>query len=192
MRIHDPNLALALLDEAQSNYSWVGALEPAYTAARAKHPKWPTWAQIVAKNETDEPAPSLEAFIRSLPLPMDRLAAVESLTLDGDREVYGWLMPYWWDLGDHFVIRDLRGIGICAALTYLSLGQGLVDGCSLKPLLDLKHLRKLSVCALTDLRDIECLTRLPALTQLEVVNVRASDQRAAWETVIAKVGSGTK
>ena len=192
MHIPDPNLALALLDEAQTDYSWVGALEPAYEAARRKHPKWPTWDKVVAANEADEPAPSLEAFIRGLPLPMDRIAAISSMTLDGDREVYGWLMPFWWDFGDHFVIRDLRGIGACSALTYLSLGQGVVEGCSLKPLLDLKHLQRLSVCALMGMRDVACLTRLPALTRLEVVNVGSSDQRADWEAVIAKIAARTK
>ncbi len=106
------------------------------------------------------------------------LAGVTDLTLDGDRVIYGAIWNYWWDLGDHFVIRDLSGLEACPNLGKLHLGQGLVDGASLGPLLRLPALRDLALCHTGAFRDLEVLGQLK-LERIWATNVPVSDQRWA-------------
>jgi hypothetical protein len=185
VHVADPGLQLALIDEVQrrrAGYSWVQSYRASYEALAPEKP----WAEL-EHNDFDHVV-ELERLLGAIELAPADLLAITSLTLDGDRDLYGWVYPNWWDDGDHFVIRDLTGIEQCAALEYLLLGQGLVVGASLAPLARLAHLRELHACALSGLRDIEALLDLRALGRLSVVNVASSPQRAIWGDVLAELG----
>lgn len=180
--IPDKNLWLALLDQVQGNRYWIPTIEAKYEEARKTNSRWPRWSEIAEAD--DEPSPALEEFLLSQELRLERLRGVKSLTLDGDRNLYEWVFPNWWDLGDHFVIRDLSGIQNCEQLEYLLLGQGVVEACGLGPLRELKQLRELHLCALCGHTDIDAVLDLPNLRRLDVVNIASSAQRADWESVV--------
>ena len=190
--IPDKNLRLALLDEIQADYDWVEQHETGYRAARAEHEGeegWPTWETPEAGDEY-EAHTGLEEYLLSLPLPEEALAEIEDLTLDGDRSVYGWIFPDWWNFGDHFVIRSFEGIACCSSLQSLSFGAGLDEGCSLRPLASLPQLRRIAVSASDDYREIEALLELPQLTKLEVINLGScTSTRGTWQRVIDAVAS---
>jgi hypothetical protein len=184
----DKNFQLAVLDELRGNDEWLEEVEEEYLAEKAKHADWPTWDEI-EENEFEE-LPGLMDFFVGLPLPADQLAGIESLVLDGDREVYSWIFPNWHDTDDYFVIADLSGIEQCAALEELDLGQGMVQGCSLRPLAKLQKLRKLSFCATGNHKDVEALLDSPSLRELSVFN---DDQNHAdwptWKAVAEKLAA---
>jgi hypothetical protein len=185
MLLRDPKLRLALIDEVYSDRSdadsWVSAYRRQYEALSPPR----SWSEL--EENDGEHVPELEQLLAALPLTADDLSDIEHLTLDGDRDLYGWVYPSWWDFGDHFTIHDLSGLEQCASLEYLSLGQGLVEGASLAPLSGLSGLTRLSACALCNLRDVSALLEIPSLRTLEVVNVATSDQRSEWERVIAQL-----
>lgn len=183
-RFADPKLQLAMIDEVyrrREGYDWVAGYRGRYEATGPAR----SWEDL----EAGEPvhAPELEAVLAALPIDDDDLLGVDRLTLDGDRDLYAWVFPDWWDAGDHFTIRDLSGIERCARLEYLLLGQGLVAGASLAPLTHLPCLAELHLCALGGHRELDALVGIPALRTLDVVNVATSDDRAAWEDVIARL-----
>ena len=183
--IADANLRLALLDELRDDPDWVEDLEEAYEQARQAHPDWRSWEEL--SEDTYEPNPDLEAFVRALPLEVDKLGTLTSLTLDGDRDVYAWLGgETWYEDEELFVTRDLTGLERCEALEYLNIGQGLHQGCSLRPLRGMTKLRELWLCALGGYRDIETLLELPALEKIEIGNVATSDERETWKRVLAQ------
>lgn len=187
MKLADPSLHLALLDEIQPAYTWVGAMRDAYEVARTDHPEWLSWAAM--HEDEDAPKPSLEAFLLTSDVPDEALAGVTRLTLDNDREVYEYLHPSWWQDGDHFVIRDLSGLECCTALTYLHLGQGVTEGCSLRPLASLTGLTELWVCASSHHTDVKALLGLPQLRKLELANCQHDDERALWKPVVDAVAA---
>ncbi len=175
----DPNLRLALIDEThrhRDGSSWISTL-------RERFPQLP-WSAL-EHNDCDH-VPELERLLGELELSPDALARITSLTLDGDRDLYSWVYPNWWDVGDHFTIHDLAGIEQCVAVDYLLLGQGLVAGASLAPLAKLPALRELHLCALCDYRDLEALLEIPRLAKLDVVNVGSN---AAWRALIAQLSA---
>jgi hypothetical protein len=179
-RFADPNLQLAMIDEVQrrrSSYSWVESLRERYEALAPAKP----WSEL--QHNDCEHVPELQALAAAIEIEVADVAAIDRLTLDGDRDLYMWAYPSWWDFGDHFEIHDLTGIEQCAALDYLLLGQGLVDGASLAPLAALPRLRELHLCALCGHRDLEALLAIPSLRTLDVVNVTSSPQRGAWQAL---------
>ncbi len=181
----DKNLQLALLDEIQDKYDWVEEMSEEYERMRPNNPKWVPWTTI---EEGDlESYSSLEQFLLTLQLKNEKLLEIDRLTLDGDRDVYQWIYANWWDLGDHFVIRNLNGIEKCQSITYLHLGQGLVEGCSLLPLKALPKLSELWICESGRYRDIDALLHLPKLEKINVSNWESSDNRHIWEQVIENV-----
>jgi hypothetical protein len=184
-RWFDDALRLALLDEVFSHTDRdFDEFEAAYRR-RAKGKRAPSWDSIA---EQSEPRHNklLEQLLLEQPISAKDLGAIDSLTLDGDRDVYAYVFPFWWDCGDAFTIRDLRDLARCTALTKVSLGQGLVEGCSLAPLEDLPVLRELSMCTSGDYKDIESLVDLPSLQQIEVVNL-ANDKSGLWKPTIEKL-----
>lgn len=184
VRFPDPKLQLAMIDEVQrrrGEYAWVAGLREAYEATSPAT----SWDQFETNHF--EHAPELEAFLARLPVTLADLEAIDHLTLDGDRDLYGWVYPSWWEFGDHFVIRDLSGLEQCTRLRYLLLGQGVVEGASLTPVARIPRLVELHVCALCHLRDVPALLDAPSLRRLDVVNVTTSDDREAWTSVIAEL-----
>jgi hypothetical protein len=185
VRLRDPNLHLALVDEVQrirTDYSWVEpVLRERYEALGSSK----SWSEL-ATNLCDH-VPELEQLAASIELSAEELATIEGLTLDGDRDLYSWVYPSWWDFGDHFTIHDLSGIEHCTALDYLLLGQGLVEGASLAPLASLPRLRELHACARCGHRDLEAVLEIRALAKLDVVNIATSSDRARWQAVIAEL-----
>lgn len=183
--IADDNLRLALIDEVSTtrvgDYYWLASLREPYTAHRATA-GGPGWDDLMARHGIDR-LPELEAFLRTLPLPAEELAAVDHLCLDGDREVYT-VHPGWWHFGDHFTMTSLDGIGHCAALTHLDLGQGMFDGCSLAPLTGLPALRRLRLCALDGYTDIDTLHTLASLRQLDIANAGTGRTAPVWAPVL--------
>ena len=182
VRVADPKLQLALIDEVQRrrhDYYWVARFRDAYEALAPTTP----WAEL-EDNDCDHIV-ELEQLLAAIELEAGDLGAITRLTLDGDRDLYSWVFPNWWDFGDHFTIHDLSGLEHCTALEYLSLGQGLVQGASLSPLTELEHLSELHACALCGLRDLHALLELPALRKLSIVNVASSRERAGWDGVLA-------
>ena len=180
----DPKLHLAMLDEVmrrRAGYSWVATLRDRYEALQ------PTVAWSDLESGDPEHASELEQLLASLEIELDEVAQLTRLTLDGDRDLYAWVYPSWWDFGDHFEIHDLSGIEQCTALEYLLLGQGLVSGASLAPLARLPRMRELLLCARCDYRDLEALLEIPSLAKLYVVNVATSKQRSGWETLVAEL-----
>lgn len=190
--IVDKNLRLALLDEIQDDYDWVEEHEAGYRAAQAQHAGeegWPTWETLEAGDDY-EAHTGLEEYLLALPLPEASLAEIEGLTLDGDRSVYGWIFPDWWNFGDHFVIRSFEGIACCSGLQTLRLGAGLDEGCSLRPLAALQQLRRIAISASDDYREIEALLDVPQLTELEVINLgTCTSTRGTWKQVIDAVAA---
>jgi len=184
MRFADPKLQLAMIDEVHRRrgaYSWVVGERASYQATGPGT----TWTEL-EDNQCDH-APELEAFLARLPIAQADLDGIEHLTLDGDRDLYGWVYPSWWDFGDHFAIHDLDGIEACTRLKYLLLGQGLVEGASLKPVSRLPRLVELHLCARCHLRDISSLLDLTSLRTLDVVNVATSEERDTWEPLITEL-----
>ncbi|GAA3284597.1 hypothetical protein Dvina_18795 [Dactylosporangium vinaceum] len=96
------------------------------------------------------------------------------------------LYPGWWHFGGHFSIADLDGLGHCTALTDLNLNS-MVAPCSLAPLATLTSLRRLVVDAIDDHRDLETLTNLPALTELEIVNFARTNDHERWPGIIGEL-----
>lgn len=188
VELADPNLRLALLDEVYTarvgDYYWLSSLRDEYVAYQVAA-GGPEWDELHQRLGVD-PVPELERFLLTLPLTADDLANVADLRLDGDREIYT-LYPGWWHFGDHFTIASLDGIGHCAALTDLDLGQGMAERCSLTPLAELPGLDRLSLCALGRHRDLDVLSSLPALTELTVFNVATAEEREAWGDVIGRL-----
>ncbi len=183
----DKNLQLALLDEIQESYDWVEAMSEEYESARLNKPAWEPWTTI----EDGEPElhHSLEQFLLTLPLPDDKLLKIDRLTLDGDRDIYQWIYPDWWNFGDHFVIRNLSGIEKCQSITYLHLGQGLVEGCSLRPLKALPQLSELRISATGRYTDIDVLLDLPNLGKIELSNWETSDSddKQIWKHIMETI-----
>lgn len=165
----------------RSEYAWVAGHRAGYEASSPTM----TWSDLEA-NMGDHAA-ELEKYLGELPITYDDLQRVDSLALDGDRDLYGWVYPSWWDFGDHFAIHDLDGLEECTRLRYLLLGQGLVEGASLKPVSQLPRLHELHLCARCQLRDIPSLLDSPSLRTLDVVNVETSDQRVAWLSTIEEL-----
>lgn len=181
----DANLRLALIDEVYAakgdDEDWL-ELAP-LKAVYEKHRRamgGPPWDERL-EGETLNSA--LQAAVLELPIRASELDTLDSLTLDGDREVYA-IWPQWWKFGRHFVIRDLRGIEICRNLESLTLGQGMVEGVSLEPLRRLPKLRKLSLCGTGQYRDVEVLGELE-LDELDASTVPKDDK--AWQTALRKV-----
>jgi hypothetical protein len=175
--VTDPNLRLALIDEVyrhRDGSSWVSALRE----------RFPRIGEL--EHDDNEHVPELEQLLATLELSQDALARITSLTLDGDRDLYSWVYPNWWDFGDHFAIHDLAGIEQCVALDYLLLGQGLVSHASLAPLAKLPALRELHLCALCDYRDLDALLAIETLAKLDVVNVGSN---AAWRALLAQLSA---
>ena len=178
----DKNLRLALVDEVYCNkhgYDWlaeVPELRDRYETTRHAETE-PAWSDLGVEPTH---APTLEVLVLGLAVTAADLAGVTDLTLDGDRVIYGAIWNYWWDLGDHFVIRDLSGLEACPKLGKLHLGQGLVDGASLGPLLRLPALRDLALCHTGAFRDLEVLGQLK-LERIWATNVPAGDRRWADE-----------
>lgn len=184
MRFPDPKLQLAVIDEVyrrRTQYAWVADQRAAYEATSPATP----WTQLEGNHS--EHAPELEAFLARLPVSRADLETIDHLTLDGDRDLYGWVYPSWWELGDHFVIRDLTGLEQCMRLRYLLLGQGVVEGASLKPVARIPRLHELHLCALCRLRDLPALLDSASLRKLDIVNVETSVDRDAWTAVIAEL-----
>lgn len=182
IEIPDRNLRLALIDEVErrraDNYWWVGPVLGAAYEQRSG-----TAWDVVSKRTNDEPMPLIETLVLERPLDDEGLRTITSLTLDGDRDVYAWGYPYWWDLAPaHYEIHDLRGIEGCADVMYLSLGQGLVEGCSLAPLRALPALEHLALCTTGSYTDLDALLELPALKRLEVFNLRLTKE-SAWSRI---------
>lgn len=170
-----------MLDEVHRRrgaYAWVAGMRAAYEATAPAM----SWAAL-EENECEHAA-ELEAFLAGLPLRTADLETIEHLTLDGDRDLYGWVYPSWWDFGDHFAIHDLTGIEACSKLRYLLLGQGLVEGASLAPVARLPRLTELHLCARCHLGDISSLLDAASLRTLDVVNVATSDEQDTWRSVI--------
>jgi hypothetical protein len=186
VELADRNLQLAMIDEVyrrRSDYYWVAQYRERYEALGPRL----AWSEL--EHNESEHVVELEQLLATLAIEPAELAAITSLTLDGDRDLYAWVYPNWWDFGDHFQIRDLAGLEHCTAIEYLLLGQGVVEGASLRPLARLPTLRELHVCALCGSRDIESILELPALAKLDVINVRSSPDRARWEAVIAELAT---
>ncbi|HUQ03715.1 MAG TPA: hypothetical protein VM261_14560 [Kofleriaceae bacterium] len=184
MRFPDPKLHLAMIDEVhrrRSTYAWVASQRAAYEATS------PAMSWSALEDNTSEHAVELERFLATLPIADRDLEDIDALTLDGDRDLYAWVYPSWWNFGDHFAIHDLTGLERCARLRYLLLGQGLVAGASLKPVARIPRLVELHLCARCHLADIPALLDAASLKKLDVVNVGTSDERAAWESVIAEL-----
>lgn len=176
--IPDRNLRIALLDSVRcrSDESWLEELRADYEALGVE----PGWEAL---DEYIDRLPALEELIAQLPVTPEQLSRITQLTFDGDRDVYA-CYPDWWHIDpEHFTIRNLRGIEGCVNLEYLSLGQGLVMGCSLEPLRELLNLRDLSLCAQCDHREIEAVLDLP-LQRISVVNGKTDP---AWQAVIAEL-----
>lgn len=190
--IVDKNLRLALLDEVQDDYDWVEQHEAGYRTVQVGHEGeegWSTWETLEAGDDY-EAHTGLEEYLLSLPLSGTALAEIEDLTLDGDRSIYGWIFPDWWNFGDYFVIRSFEGIACCSALQALRFGAGLDEGCSLRPLAELQELRSIAVSASDDYREIEALLELPKLTKLEVINLGScTTTRGTWQRVIDVVAA---
>ncbi|GAB3839643.1 DUF6892 domain-containing protein [Dactylosporangium cerinum] len=190
--IADANLRLALLDEVSvaraGDYYWLSTLREPYTAHRAVA-GGPQWDDLEARLGIDR-LPELEDFLRTLPLPTGELAAVTHLCLDGDREVYT-VFPGWWHFGNHFDIAALDGIGMCPAVTDLTLGQGMFSDCSLAPLTGLPDLRHLRMCALDRWVDVDALPAIASLRTLDVANLGSARDAGAWRPVLAALrGNG--
>ncbi|MEO8706572.1 MAG: hypothetical protein ABI867_41490 [Kofleriaceae bacterium] len=178
---HDKNLQLALLDEVlQETDEDYEKIQRAYATFR-KTTRAPTWETITSGEGFDH-QPRFEKFMLARPIKAKQLAGITDLTLDGDRDLYAWIYPYWWDGGDHFEIHDLRDLAYCKALAELDLGQGLVGECSLAPLVALPKLRALSLCSSGNYSDLDALLAVKSLKELEVVNTTP-----AWRDVIDRL-----
>ena len=182
LRFPDKNLQLALLDEIQTSPIWLAAHEADYEDSRGSHPTWPTWAAIREGEKTHNQA--LEQYLLSVGVNASPLASVRELVLDGDRDLYGWVYSFWWESGDHFVIRDLSGLEQCRSLESLRLDKNLVEGCSLKPVGKLRKLKSLAINARGNYSDIDALLNLPGLQKLEIANAATSKQRSEWDRVV--------
>ncbi len=176
--IPDKNLRLALIDEVYGARR--GDADTLYG-----RPDAPSLDDIPDFDSDPRHHPHVEAYALGLPLTEDDLRAIEDLTLDGDREIYGAAFPDWWDQGDHFVVRSLDGIEACAHLRRLSLGQGIVVGASLAPLTRLPALTYVALCHTGRYPDVERLLELPALEHAWISNVPASAAR--WHAVLAEL-----
>ncbi|CAN5910862.1 hypothetical protein BH11MYX3_BH11MYX3_14840 [soil metagenome] len=181
--IPDRNLRLALTDEVErrriDNYWWIG---PTLGAAFEQR-SGVAWASL-SERDDDEPLPLVETLVLEVPLDAERLGTITTLTLDGDRDVYAWGYPYWWDLEPgHYEIRDLRGIEGCTRLVFLSLGQGLVGNCSLAPLRGLPALEHLVLCTTGSFTELDSLLELPALKRIEVFNL-GSTPEPVWTRIV--------
>jgi hypothetical protein len=180
-RIPDRNLRLALIDSVRSRRAsrerwWLAELQADYEALDAE----PPWDAL---DEYMDPLPALEDLIADLPLAPADLAEIRQLTFDGDRDVYA-CYPDWWHIEPgHYTIHDLRGIEQCTGLEYLHLGQGLVEGASLRPLVGLPNLTELWLCGLCDHRDIASVLELP-ITRLSIANYRTD---AEWVRVVEQL-----
>jgi hypothetical protein len=184
VRFPDPKLHLAMIDEVhrrRTTYAWVASQREAYEATAPAM----TWSAL--EENQSEHAAELETFLSAMSIAERDLDDIDSLTLDGDRDLYGWVYPSWWDFGDHFAIHDLTGLERCQRLRYLLLGQGLVSGASLKPVARIPRLVELHLCARCQLTDIPALLDCASLKTLDVVNVATSDERATWEAVFAEL-----
>jgi hypothetical protein len=181
-RFADSNLQLAMIDEVyrrRTDYYWVEpTLRERYDALPPKKP----WAEL--SDNICEHVPELQTLAAQLPITVDDLAAITSLTLDGDRDLYQWVYPSWWDFGDHFEIHDLRGLETCTGLEYVLLGQGLVENASLEPLAALRNLRELHLCALCGHRDREAVLSIPSLAVLDIANATSE-----WKPIMNELGA---
>ncbi len=179
--IPDRNLKLALTDAvrkrgATADRWWLADLQADYEALDAE----PGWEAL---DEYIDPLPALEELIAGLTVTPAELATLRRITLDGDRDVYA-CFPDWWEIEPgHYTIHDLSGIEQCVSLEYLSLGQGLVEGCSLAPLRGLANLTELSLCALCNHRDISVVLELP-LTRASIVN---AGNHPEWKQVVGEL-----
>ncbi|MBL8938468.1 MAG: hypothetical protein JNM69_28130 [Archangium sp.] len=164
-----PMLKLALLDELErrrhQSWEWVESVLPP-ELARA----WSEWPSGTHN-------PDAEAWLLELPLDDDALRHLTSLTLDGDRDVYRWVFDDWWHEGEHCCITSLDGLERCTTLTSLTLGQGVVRRCSLRPLAQLTHLERLSLCALDEHTDEDALLHVRSV---EVSNLETSPTPGRW------------
>lgn len=181
-RFSDKNLQLALLDEIEEGHSWLASHEADYEDIRGSHPTWPTWAAIRDSEQAHNAA--LEEYLLTIDLPAAKLAGVTTLTLDGDRDLYGWVFAFWWESGDHFKIRNLAGLEQCTGLSQLVLDLKLVEGCSLAPLAQLENLESLSINANGNYSDIDALLKLPKLEKLDLEDVESGPQREEWDRVV--------
>ncbi len=155
--IPSKNLRIALIDEVykiRSGGEELYGLEEEYEEFREKHGGPP----VDELGEEAEYQPQVEQFILQLPVTEQDLLSLENLTFDGDREAYAIVFPYWWDLGDQFIIDNLEGIDNCANLTKLNLG--LVENASLSPLTNLKNLNEISLSYEGGFRDVNTLCKL--------------------------------
>ncbi len=164
-----PMLRLALLDEVESRrrQSWngVGSVLPP-ELARA----WNDWPSGTHN-------PDAEAWLLQRPLHDDELLKLTTLTLDGDRDVYRWVFDDWWHFGEHCCITSLDGLERCANLTSLTLGQGVVRRASLRPIEQLEHLERLSLCALDDHSDEDALLHV---REVVVSNIETCRTPGRW------------
>jgi hypothetical protein len=183
-RFSDKNLQLALLDEIEEGHSWLASHEADYEDTRGSHPTWPTWAAIRDGERTHNAA--LEEYLLTIELPESKLAAINTLTLNGERDLYGWVFAFWWESGDgdHFKIRSFEGLEHCTELTHLVVDQKLVEGCSLSPLQHLKKLESLTISASGNYVDIDALLKIPNLKKLELEDVESGPQREEWDRVV--------
>ena len=182
LRFKDKNLQLALLDEIQTSPIWLAAHEADYEDSRGSHPTWPTWAAIREGEKTHNEI--LEQYLLSVGVSAPSLGKVRDLVLDADRDLYGWVYSFWWESGDHFVIRDLSGLEQCAGLQTLRLDKSIVEGCSLGPVGKLRGLKSLAVDARGNYSDIDALLNIPDLQKLELANAATSKQRDEWDQVV--------
>jgi hypothetical protein len=184
LRFPDKNLQLALLDEVQTSPLWLAAHEADYEDSRGSHPTWPTWAAIRQGEKNHTHNATLEEYLLSLGVEADALASLKELVIDADRDLYGWVYSFWWESGDHFVIRDLSGLEQCSGLESLRLDKDMVDGCSLQPLGKLRNLKQLAINARGNFSDIDALLKIPNLQKLEIANAATSAERDEWDRVV--------
>jgi hypothetical protein len=182
LKFPDKNLQLALLDEIQTNPLWLPTHEADYEGSRGSHPTWPTWAAIRDAEKTHNQA--LEQYLLSVGVPEEGLKTLDTLVLDRDREIYGWIYSFWWESGEHFVIRDLSGLEACESLESLELDHNLVQGCSLEPLGKLKQLKSLTIDAEGGYSNVDALLESSGLQKLILSNSKTDAHKAQWDGVV--------
>jgi hypothetical protein len=187
--VMDKNLRLALIDEVYAKR------QPGQTLYGLKD-EYEIYCDTVYGDEhgatafeelgiEPEHVEQVESFVLSLPVSENDLRSIESLTLDGDREVYACAYPYWWEMGDHFRIRSLDGIECCTNLKKLHLGQGLISDASLQPLTRLSLLGDIALDVLGNFKDIRSLLTLPVLQTTWITNVPSDDASSDWHEVLS-------
>lgn len=177
------NLRIALIDEVYSNWSEADILygmADEYEIFRQEH----GGPSIESLREYDDPelVPQLEKFILNLSVSKSDLLSLESIELDGDRDAYHYIFPYWWDLGNHFEITNLKGLELCRNLGEIRLGQGIVQDASLAPLVNLSKLTYISLCYTGNYRDISSLMKMN-LQKCWISNIPVSPDNDWIETI---------